>query len=388
MQTANHNLSPKEIKEYPLRFTASGSEYMRIWVFNLLLIIITLGIYYPWAKARRIRYFCNNTELKGHCLDFHGEPHKMLKGNILAGLLLLLCSKAMDLSGLAPLVAVLALVVLAPPLFRASMQFRLANTSWRGIRFHFAGDVAGAYLSVGVIFALALLPFGGKELLVMMSAPGANIGGLAGTVPLLMLGIVLAGVVLVAGFPYLLWRVKRYQHANYIYGALHMQFRCSPKAFYKVALKAVGLSVLGLLVLPILVWAGFGMMVGSMPKLMLVVAPLAYLSYYAFARSYWRVAMQNLAWSRTGNSQMRFVSRLAFGEYTLLQLRNYLFILCTLGLYWPFAVVASRRMEIEALELRVRGGSLETLASKAAKVADDAAVGDAAADLFGLDVGL
>ncbi|MFM2111485.1 MAG: hypothetical protein RLZZ271_145, partial [Pseudomonadota bacterium] len=113
MHTDNHRLSPRDINEYPLRFTASGSEYLRIWVVNLLLIIITLGIYYPWAKARRIRYFCNNTELQGHSFDFHGEPIKMLKGSVLALIFFLALTKGSEMSPLAGAVAALAFVALA-----------------------------------------------------------------------------------------------------------------------------------------------------------------------------------------------------------------------------------------------------------------------------------
>ena len=39
-----------------IRFSGSGSEYFRIWIVNLLLTIVTLGIYYPWAKVRQTRY--------------------------------------------------------------------------------------------------------------------------------------------------------------------------------------------------------------------------------------------------------------------------------------------------------------------------------------------
>ncbi len=35
-----------------IRFTASGSEYFRIWIVNLLLTVLTLSLYYPWAKVR------------------------------------------------------------------------------------------------------------------------------------------------------------------------------------------------------------------------------------------------------------------------------------------------------------------------------------------------
>ena len=35
----------------PLYFEGTGFEYFRIWIVNVLLVIITLGIYYPWARV-------------------------------------------------------------------------------------------------------------------------------------------------------------------------------------------------------------------------------------------------------------------------------------------------------------------------------------------------
>ena len=60
-------------------------------------------------------------------------------------------------------IAALAVAALWPALFRASMRFRLANTSWRGMRFHFTGDMAGAYKTMlpvlipGVLIAVLIL---------------------------------------------------------------------------------------------------------------------------------------------------------------------------------------------------------------------------------------
>lgn len=57
---------------HPIEFTATGSEYFRIWIVNLLLILVTLGIYLPWAKVRKLKYFYSNTWVDGDALDFHG----------------------------------------------------------------------------------------------------------------------------------------------------------------------------------------------------------------------------------------------------------------------------------------------------------------------------
>jgi len=48
-----------------IRFTGSGSEYFRIWAVNPLLILVTLGLYLPFAKGRRIRHFHANTLVDG-----------------------------------------------------------------------------------------------------------------------------------------------------------------------------------------------------------------------------------------------------------------------------------------------------------------------------------
>ena len=84
----------------PITFTGSGSEYFRIWIVNLLLTLVTLGLYYPWAKVRKLRYFYGNTLVGGHPLDFHGQPKRMLRGFLLVGVLVAIYSLAGKVSPL------------------------------------------------------------------------------------------------------------------------------------------------------------------------------------------------------------------------------------------------------------------------------------------------
>ena len=39
-------------RKLPLEFRGNGYEYFRIWIVNILLTIMTLGIYSAWAKVR------------------------------------------------------------------------------------------------------------------------------------------------------------------------------------------------------------------------------------------------------------------------------------------------------------------------------------------------
>jgi uncharacterized membrane protein YjgN (DUF898 family) len=103
-------------------------------------------------------------------------------------------------------------------------------------------------------------------------------------------------------------------------------------------------------------------------------------------RAYFTATMQNLIWSRTGNRYLRFKSDLTTGKFIGLQFKNYFLIMVTFGLYWPFAVVNTARMQLEAISLKTRI-PLDKL-SDAARARENDAAGDMAADIFGLDVGM
>ena len=245
-----------------LEFTASGSEYFRIWIVNLLLMVVTLGLYLPWAKVRKLKYFYSNTWVDGDALDFHGEPGKMLRGTLIAGAMLIVFSLASNISPAAAAVAGVAFVALWPLLFRASMRFRLANTSWRGLRFHFAGSTAGAYGAVMPPMILALVVL----LLPLMLVDTDAAAGALRTPPAMsptaagLMGLSITLFVLAV--PYFLWRVKRYQHGNYVWGSLQTELRTGPGSFYWIVLKLVGMLVTAgvvFVLFSVLIGAGTGL---------------------------------------------------------------------------------------------------------------------------------
>ena len=97
---------PAEWRTIPVLFKGDGQVYFGIWAVNLLLILVTLGIYYPWAKYRRLKYFHQHTFVDGHAFDFMAQPKQMLQGYML-GLVVFgvytLSSQASPLLGLAVL---------------------------------------------------------------------------------------------------------------------------------------------------------------------------------------------------------------------------------------------------------------------------------------------
>jgi hypothetical protein len=47
----------------PFQFTGRAGEFFKIWIVNVLLTIVTLGIYSAWAKVRTTGYFYSHTRL-------------------------------------------------------------------------------------------------------------------------------------------------------------------------------------------------------------------------------------------------------------------------------------------------------------------------------------
>ncbi|WP_076999872.1 YjgN family protein [Variovorax sp. KK3] len=375
-------------EQHPIEFTASGSEYFRIWIVNLLLIVVTLGIYLPWAKVRKLKYFYSNTWVGGDALDFHGEPVKMLRGTLIAAGFLIAYSVGSNFSGWAALVAALAFVALWPALFRASMRFRLANTSWRGLRFHFAGDLRGAYASMLPPLALALLPV---ALAGAMGSVPADADARPELPPMLGGVVGICMLAFMAGIPYFLWRIRRYQHDHYAIGPLQTRLKADLGVLYGIFIKLIGISFVAAIV--VFVAVGLFAFIGRKAGMGVGFVVTAALAGFAgilllniLPKSYLQVRLQNLLWSTTGNEVLRFDSQLKLGGYLGLQCRNYLLIFLTLGFYWPFAVVKTRRAQLEAVALHTRVG-LDQI-SQVARREDPGAAGDMAADLFGLDIGM
>jgi uncharacterized membrane protein YjgN (DUF898 family) len=371
-----------------IRFSGSGSEYFRIWIVNLLLTLVTLGIYYPWAKVRRMRYFYGNTLVGSHPLGFHADPAKMLRGYLLVALMLVLYSVSGHFSPLAGLVAFAIVAAIWPALLHSSMRFRLANTSWRGLRFRFRGSVQGAYATLlplfvpGLLFVAALVGVPDPE------HPPEWYG-------LLALAVTGAALVLL---PWLWCNLKKYQHDHFAYGLEQTTLSAGKGSFYAVFLKTFGVSLLGAVVLSVAVGVLAVALAGDLgtggPRsdpmlgfmLGVVVLVLGLLTLQLLPRPYFTSRMQNLLWSHTTSHGVRFASALRFWPFFGLTLKNWLLMVLTLGLYWPFARVAMARMRLEAVHL-LTTVDMDTLTDRE-RASQDEAAGEAAGDLFGLDIGL
>jgi uncharacterized membrane protein YjgN (DUF898 family) len=375
-----------------VEFTGSGSEYFRIWIVNLLLTLVTLTLYHPFAKARKLAYFHANTRVGGHALGFHGDPRKMLRGYLLVLAFSVTYAVGTRLSPMLALAAIGCFVLVWPALWRASLQFRLGNTSWRGLRFSFDGNVGGAYRAmlpaavpwVAMVALSVVMPppeAQGEE-----AAPGS--GAWAAGFGLAML----AAALLV---PLSLAWIKRYQHGHYTYAGQRGRLEAGTGAFYGLSFRIVGVMVLTFLAMALLVGSSAAIVAttkeGPTSKQWIVLAMSAgilvfYALLFIIALPYARSRLQNLVWGRTRSEALQFHSALRLRPLAGLTLKNLLLMLVTLGLYWPFAAVANARMRLQAVAVDVQGDLSQWIAASQGR--SDGATGDAAGDFFGFDLGL
>ncbi|WP_374592677.1 DUF898 family protein [Aquabacterium sp.] len=373
-----------QARVWSVAFSGAGRDYARVWAKGWLLTLLTLGLYYPWARAAKLHYLYRHTEVAGHPLAFHGQPGNMLRGFLISGALLLVYVCAGQWAAWTGVLAVLAVAGVWPALFLAAMRFRLAHTSWRGLPLGFGGNLAGAYQTLTAPLLISGLALTAMAWGVQDDAAD-NLWAWAAAGLWLTFGVAL---------PFFYWQLKNYQHSHLRLGPLQTQWKATPEMIYGLLLRAALLWLTGPLVV-----AGVATLaalsVGSAlddllqdpignAGLLLFVAAVLVLDT-VIARAYVVVGMQNLVWTKTGNRYMRFRSDLEWGAYLRLQLRNHLLTALTLGAYWPWAAMATRRMRLQAITVVSRIVPEDLVAS--VQTRQGSAAAEVGTEMLGLDLG-
>lgn len=142
-----------ENKEFPVKqinFLGTGGNLFSIYIVNAILTAITLGFYYPWAKAATLTYIYAETELEGSRFRFHGTGKEMFKGYLKAvGIfaviyaLFIWASLSKDLTIIVSVFSLVyvALFILIPIAIHGSMKYRLSRSSYRSIHFGYRGKM-------------------------------------------------------------------------------------------------------------------------------------------------------------------------------------------------------------------------------------------------------
>ncbi len=340
-----------------LEFTGTGGEYFRIWIVNLALTILTLGIYSAWAKVRRLKYFYGSTRLAGHAFDYHGNPIAILKGRIIGVLALLAYGAIAQFVPAAAAILGIAYVVVVPWIVTRARLFQMRMTSYRGVRFDFEPDYGGAFKTIFLAPILVVFSLG-------LAAP---------------------------------WAVRlRYQWLidNTAYGNTWFRLETGLKPIAFMLLRTLGVAiVIGLVAVGAVM--AMGLLVGTVRSpfdnaeagflvfVVLLYLPVLLGGYVLYA--YWRRSVLNLMLPATQAGPVRLACALSARRLAWIYATNALGIVLTLGLFLPWAQVRAAKYLLENTGVSDTGALDGFIATETERTS---AVGEEVGELFDVDIGL
>ena len=128
-------------------FEGNWKDFARIALPNLLLTIVTLGIYRFWATARERRYLWSRTRFVDEHLEWAGTGKELFFGFVIVMVLfgvpyfgVTFLAQAMIARGYEAIGAALGLLAVASIFYLGGvakfrgLRYRLSRTRWRGIR--------------------------------------------------------------------------------------------------------------------------------------------------------------------------------------------------------------------------------------------------------------
>ena len=138
--------SGQRMRYQPLDFTGGVGEYYGVVILNYLLTLITLGIYSPWAKVRKERYFHSNTAFLGEGFQYLATGKQLFVGRVVAIILLIALSIAEFIPYIGVAISILFVVIALPFVLNRSVRFKARNVAWRDVRFGWHGSFGMAVL--------------------------------------------------------------------------------------------------------------------------------------------------------------------------------------------------------------------------------------------------
>jgi uncharacterized membrane protein YjgN (DUF898 family) len=318
-----------------------------------------LGIYSAWAKVRNLQYFYGNTSLNNSTFEYTAKPLQILKGRIIAMVLLIAYSLLSHFSPMMALVLLLVLIIATPWIVVLSLRFNARFTSYRNIAFRFDGSVSGAFVAYIVWPIVAMFSLG-------LLLPFA-------------------------------WRQQtQYIIGNHSYGDAPFKFDVNVGEYYKMLGILIGGSIVFFVVYS-LAMGGFTItaleLSSSNIGVAAIIAAIAfYLAFYLVVGAYMAVTMANIQFNNTTLSDPkssaadhRFNANWQVLSYMKLLFVNTVLILLTLGLFIPFAKVRTAAYKAEHTSF-VATSDLDTFVAGEREQSNSLAEG--VNDLFAMDISI
>ncbi len=354
-------------RELALAFRGSAREYFRIWIVNLCLTLLTLGIFSAWAKVRKKRYFYSHTTLDGTPFQYLGQPVPILKGRVIAAAAFLVYYASNHFfTSLLPYVFA-AGAVLAPWVIVRSAAFNARYSAFRNMTFHFDGGYADA---LKALYVWGTIPFFVLGTMFNWWGKYAVAGGIM-------------VIVFSFAFPWWIKRLKNFLIGHTSYGGRNGAFSATGGQFFKVYFMS------GLIMVAVLLSTGIlvAMLLAAIkkPQLLISLAAVPLYAGYVLAFAYVQAHSSNVVWNHTRLGPLRFQSTLLGRGMAKLYVTNALSIIASLGLLIPWAVMRTLKYRADNLRVLQEGELAEFQGSDLIAVE---AIGAETVDFFDVDLSL
>jgi len=332
-------------------FSGTAKEYFGIWIVNLLLSIVTIGIYTAWAKVRRLRYFYGNTWLDGHNFEYHAKPKQILIGRIIVFGVLLLVQIISTVFPLFALFVLIPYLLALPWLLNKAISFNARMTSYRNVHFNFEGSYGAAFMT------FVLLPLIVPIIATVLIGLGFYSGSIS-PFDRTLLGIIVAlyFVAQLAIIPFISKKTNEYIGNRTRYGAARFATEMELSALYKN---------LGILVLcagvPIVVIAGIAYFAIQSGASSLALGSGQFIIFIIYAvliggAVFYAAGVRNIAYNGTTlDGVHKFHSTVSRLGYTIIIITNFLAIIVSLGLLRPWTAVRTWRYLTDHTTMQVSG---------------------------------
>ncbi len=363
-------------------FTGAGSEYFGIWIVNILLSIVTLGIYSAWAKVRNKQYFYGNTYMDGSAFEYTAEPTQILKGRIFAVIAFIAYQTFATIYPTVGLGLALLLMVIFPWIAVKSLAFNARYSQYRNIPFRFNQNFKQAYMVLLLLPLLMILPF---ILIGVFVAMAYFSGGMETLNPQnYAIGAVCAVLVSFLIFPFIAFKQKAFMVDNHLFGTSPFTLRIEDaKPFYSIYLKAAAI--------PFIVFFAVIALLKVAPNLytdMPFLAPIfqiVLMAVYLFLFSYVTSRIYRLIYQKSAVGGHKLRSNMPARGHFWLTVTNTIGIILTLGLFIPWAKVRSAKFRAKHTALRINGDLDNFLRGEEEK---RGALGEELGEIFDVDIAI
>lgn len=346
--------SAPQTQRHAFLFSGNGVEYFKIWIVNILLSLVTIGIYSAWAKVRNKQYFYGNTSIADNTFEYTADPIKILKGRIIAVVLYAGLAFANHISVTAYIIAMIAFLIFLPVIILNSLKFNARHSSYRNIAFRFDGTLWGA-AKVYILWPIA--------------------------------GMLTFGILL----PFAWKKQAQYITNNHSYGGEPFKFDVDVKEYFFMLMILMAIFFGFFIVFAIVIGgvAAVSAQVGGGfdSKSILFIVPIAigYIAFYLLLGAYFIATMTNIHWNNTQLQRHKFAANWTVSSYLSLLFTNTLGILLTLGLFIPFAKVRAAQYKANHMAFIADGDLDNFIASNLAK---SNSLAEGVHDIFDIDISI